>query len=241
MKHTIKSPGMRLFKTIGLVLTLGVSMTACSQTTWKEEVLLHDGSKIMVTRWQSRGGRGEVGQSPIKEQAISFVLPGTSKPVTWKDEYSEDVGHSNFDLLAVHILNGTAYIATSTYGCLAYNKWGRPNPPYVFFRYDKSAWLRITLPEFPAVFKEINVVINSSSHEKKMIEESRQSGYVSAATIKKLNSSMTQPEYQTILRAPVKREGLEGCPEMVRVDGGWVSPGNSIGKRMMDQQLNKSK
>ena len=216
-------------------------MTACSQTTWKEEVLLHDGSKIVVTRSQSRGGRGEIGQSPIKEQAISFALPGSSKSVTWKDEYSEDVGHSNFDLLAVHILNGTAYIVTSAYGCLAYNKWGRPNPPYVLFRYEKSAWARIALAEFPTVFKEINVVINSSAHEKKLIEESRQSGSVSIASIQKLNSSLTQPEYQTILRAPVKREGPEGCPEMVRVDGGWVSPGNSIGKRMMDQQLNKSK
>lgn len=216
-------------------------MTACSETTWKEEVLLHDGSKMVVTRSQSRGGRGEVGQSPIKEQVISFALPGTAKPVTWKDEFSEDVGHSNFDLLAVHVLNGTAYIVTSAYGCLAYNKWGRPNPPYVFFRYDTSAWIRISLTELPAVFKEINVVINTSAHEKKLIDESRQAGTVSAASIKKLNSSLTQAEYQTILRAPVKREGSEGCPEMVRIDGGWVSPGNSIGKRMMDQQLNKTK
>lgn len=229
------------FRKIGLILTLGVSITACSETTWKEEVLLHDGSRILITRSQSRGGRGEIGQSPIKEQMINFSLAGSNKKITWKDEYSEDVGHSNFDLLAVHVLNGTAYIVTSAYGCLAYNKWGRPNPPYIFFRYDRTVWLQISLTEFPVMFREMNVVINSSAHEKNLIKEDSKSGYVSAEKVKEFNSSLTQVEFKSIVRAPVKRDGPEGCPEMVRVDGGWVSPGNSIGKRMLDQQLKKSK
>lgn len=203
MKPTFKSRGMSLFKTLGLVLTLGVSMTACSQTTWKEEVLLHDGSKIMVTRSHSRGGRGEIGQSPIKEQAISFALPGSSKHVTWKDEYSEDVGHSNFDLLALHVLDGAAYVVTSPYGSSAYKKWGSPNPPYVLFKAKGTTWQRIALTDLPTQFKDLNVTINSSAHEKKLIEESRQSGYVSATSIKKFNSSMTREEDQSIVRTPL--------------------------------------
>lgn len=179
-------------------------MTACSQTTWKEEVLLHDGSKMVVTRSQSRGGRGEIGQSPIKEQAISFVLPGSSKPMIWKDEYSEDVGHANFDLLALHVLNGAAYIVTSPYGSSAYKKWGSPNPPYVLFKANGTTWQRIALPDLPIQFKDLNVTINSSAHEKKLIEESRQSGYVSDVSIKKFNSSLTQEELKSIVRAPLE-------------------------------------
>ena len=165
---------------------------------------MHDGSKIVVTRSQSRGGRGEIGQSPIKEQAISFVLPGSSKSVTWKDEYSEDVGHSNFELLALHVLNGASYIVTSPYGSSAYKKWGSPNPPYALFKSNGATWQRITLAELPIQFKDMNFTINSSAHEKKLIEETRKSGYVSAVTIKEFNSSLTQEELKSVVRAPLE-------------------------------------
>jgi hypothetical protein len=69
--------------------------------SWKEEVLLHDGSRIIVERSQSYGRRHEVGQSPpIKEQDITFTLPSTSKTIEFKSEYGEDIGRANFKLLA---------------------------------------------------------------------------------------------------------------------------------------------
>lgn len=179
--------------------------------SWKEEALLHDGSKIIVTRTQSHGGRGEIGQSPIKEQSISFTIPGANKPIVWNDDYSEDVGHSNFDLLALHIMNGTAYITNSADGCLSYGKWGRPNPPYILFKYDKGAWKRISLSEFPLEFQKINLVINTSAHEKKLVAENIKLGFVSAGSINRLNSSLSQPEYKTILREPLDARDL--CPQ----------------------------
>ena len=79
--------------------------------SWNEEVLLHDGNKIIVKRSQSYGGRREIGQSaPIKEHTISFTLPHTGKVITWTSEYSDDVGRANFTLLAIHVLAGTPYI-----------------------------------------------------------------------------------------------------------------------------------
>ena len=76
---------LQLCKTICLVSTLGVSMNADAglfgfgDPSWKEEVLLHDGSKIVVERSQSYGGRHEIGQSsPVKEQTITFTVPNTS-------------------------------------------------------------------------------------------------------------------------------------------------------------------
>ena len=101
-----------LFKQIaklGLMLMVGISMNACSGTkSWKEEVLLHDGSKIIIVRTLSYGGRHEIGQSPsISESIISFMPPNSNKTVTWVSQYSDDIGRTNFDILALHLLNGT--------------------------------------------------------------------------------------------------------------------------------------
>jgi len=194
-----------------------------NSASWKEEVLLHDGGKIVVTRSQTRGGRGEVGQSPIKEHSITFTPSGEEKAITWKDEYSEDVGHSNFDLLALHLLNNTPYIVASSYGCLAYNKWGRPNPPYIVFKYDGTVWQRIPLSEIPVEFTAINLVINASAHEKKLLDQ----GVVSAAMVEKFNSSLTQPYLKTILRTPLVPGSIGvSCKEMIS-DGknGWLGLG----------------
>lgn len=220
------------------MLILGVtSMTACgflglgNTAKWKEEVLLHDGSKIVVERWQKRGGNHELGQKPgVRDQSITFTLPGTKQIIAWKDEYSEDIGRSNFELLALHILNTTPYIITTPRLCLSYNKWGRPNPPYVIFKYEGKAWKRIGLVELPLEFKYINLVITTSGDEDEIVSL----GLVSSEKVKELNSSLTQEEYKTIVRTPIKKVGPEGCPELIHYKGAWVEPGDSIGRRMMD-------
>ena len=95
MKSTYKSPRTNLLKTFAFALTLGMMMSACAQTgrsgadSWKEEVVLHDGKRIIVERSQTYKGRSEPGQSaPIGEHTIRFSLPGSSKPITWTSEYS---------------------------------------------------------------------------------------------------------------------------------------------------------
>lgn len=195
------------------LMILGGGMSACADgTSWKEEVLLHDGKKLIVERSQTYGGRHEIGQKPpIKEQEITFTLPNSSRPITWKSEYSEDIGRANLNLLALHVLNGTPYIVAEPNLCLAYNKWGRPNPPYVFFKYDGKAWQRIPLSTFPAQFKDINVVVNT-------LGESGTLGsakVISADTARELNSQLwrypnEQLQYKTILREPMARER---CPQ----------------------------
>jgi hypothetical protein len=67
------------------LMILGGSMNACAigGSSWKEEVLLHDGRKLIVERSQTYGGRHEIGQTPpIKEQDITFTLPGTKRALT---------------------------------------------------------------------------------------------------------------------------------------------------------------
>lgn len=209
---------------------MGVSMSACSKS-WKEEVQLHDGSKIIVERSQSYGGRHEVGQSsPIKEHTITFSLPNAGESITFKSEFSEDVGRANFNLLALHVLNGTPYLVTEPNLCLAYNKWGRPNPPYVIFKHDGKDWQRIPLSEFPTEFKNFNLIINNG-REEDIDKLAGKLGYVSAEDVQKINSSLTQPEYKTILREKIENAGGERCDEMV-FDGksGWRGIGLFTGQ-----------
>ena len=224
----------------GLLLVMGASINADAGwfgfggDSWKEEVLLHDGQKIIVKRSQSYGGRGEIGQgAPIKEHTISFTLPNSNKTIKWTSEYSDDVGRANFNLLALHILNGTSYVVADTNLCLSYNKWGRPNPPYVLFKFDGNAWQRIQMSELPMMFNTFNVVINLGSQ---YVEAMVKKGLVSAEEIRSRNSELTQyPQYQTILREAYPGFG-KWCDEMVFYKGAWVGPGDSIGKRMMDSK-----
>jgi len=199
------------------ILILGTSINAfeflgLGGDSWKEEVLLHDGSKLVVERSQSYGGRHEIGQSPpIKEHIITFTLPGSNKTITWTSEYGEDLGRANFNLLAVHIRNNTPYIVASPNLCLSYNKWGRPNPPYVFFKYDGTVWQRIPLEEFPVEFKTINVALDIRGRE---VENLVNLGFVSSEKIKGLNKHTTMPEYKAILREPLKPGSIGvSCPD----------------------------
>jgi len=222
------------------ILILGVSMSAHAigdTASWKEEVLLHDGQKIIAKRSQSYGGRHEIGQKPpIKEQEISFTVPANNKTLTFKSEFSEDVGRANFKLLALHILNDTPYLVTTPNLCLSYNKWGRPNPPYVVFKHDGKAWQRIPLTDLPVEFKEINLVIETKNKEKILTAEP----FVTTELVKKLNGQLTQPEYKTILREALPKERInQMCMEMVPYKGSWVMPNDPIARKFIDQQKNK--
>ena len=201
-----------VFKAIGLILTLGVSMSACSKD-WKEEVLLHDGSKIIVDRSQSHGGRYEIGQEPpIKESTLTFTMPGTNQRVTWKDEYSEDVDGASFNLLRLDIVKDTAYLVASPTGCLAYNKWGRPNPPYVIFKYQGKEWQRIQLQELPAECITLNLIMNTFTYEEKYVRQ----GLMTSEMVKQQNARYQQPVFQTILREPLEKGW---CPQPTGPDG----------------------
>lgn len=224
---------------LGLLLMMGVSMNTNAGLfgfggdSWKEEVLLHDGQKIIVNRSQSYGGRGEIGQgAPIKEHTISFTLPNSNKTIKWTSEYSDDVGRANFNLLALHILNGTSYVVADPNLCLSYNKWGRPNPPYVLFKFDGNAWQRIQMSELPMMFNTFNVVINLGSQ---YVEAMVKKGLVSAEEIRSRNSELTQyPQYQTILREAYPGAG-GGCEVLIKYKGYWIMPNDPVARGMADR------
>lgn len=215
---------------LGLFLMMGVSMSAGAGlfgfggTSWKEEVLLHDGKKLVVERRVERGGRHEIGQKPpYKEQSLSFVLPGTGQTARWEDRYSEDIGTANFIPMGIDIVNDTPYLVVTPMGCLSYNKWGRPNPPYVNFRYEGHQWAQIPLRDLPSEIKRPNLIVSDPDTEIKRLGKD----FATAEEIRRANEGFQQPQYKTILREPLK-PGSPGvsCAEMVYDGkGGWIGIG----------------
>lgn len=236
---------LKQFAKLGFPLLMGMSVNAeaglfgYGDVSWQEEVLLHDGKKIIVKRSQSYGGRRELGQSPpIKEHVLSFQLPGSGKSVKWVSEFSQDVGRANFNLLALHVLNETPYIVATPNLCLAFNKWGRPNPPYLVFRYDGAAWQRIALADLPGEFAATNVIVDVR-REEEIERAAAKLGYVPADMVRSDNQSLQQAELRSILREAVKR-GTEGsavnCIELIQYKGSWIMPNDPVMRRLLDQQ-----
>ena len=206
-----------------LLLMMGLSMSACSKTSsWKEEVLLHDGSKIVVERSVSYGGRHEIGQkSPYSEQTLTFTLPSTHQKITWVDKYSEDLGSANFLPMALDVSSGVAYLVVKPMGTISFSKWGCPNPPYVIFKYINKAWLRISIQDLPVEIKMPNLIASQPDVEVEKIGKR----FVSAEWIKAFNAEYKQPEYRAILREPVASI-IKGCLVPMK-GGGWQSLGGA--------------
>ncbi len=229
----------RVFKTIGLVLTLGMSMSACSglpdlpDANWREEALLHDGSKIFVDRSVARGGRHELGQKPSFEwQKLKFTMPVTGESVTWEDKYSEDIGTASFLPMLLDVHQGAAYLVANTMGCLSYNKWGRPNPPYVVFKYQGKEWKRITLQELPAEIKTPNLIQSEPDATARSIRERP----VSAKAIQEIIARYPQSQYRTILRESLPQARInQMCEELILYNGSWIMPNDPVARRMMDR------
>ena len=208
------------------ILSACAALPVSSADAWKEEVLLHDGQKIVVERSQIYKGRREPGQEvPAGEHTIRFALPGSNRQLSWTSEYGQDLGRTNFNALALHVKQGVPYLVVEPNLCLSYNKWGRPNPPYVVFKLEANEWQRIAIADLPQEFKTINLIVNDN-RQKDIRENSQSSGYVPFVAVQRINSSLPQPQYKTILREVMGTSGgLPACEIVVRYKCGWGAPG----------------
>ena len=219
------NPGMLL-----LAALASFALSACSGDSWKEEALQPDGSSIIVTRTTERGGAHEVGQKGAYiHQTLSFKMPGSGQKIEWVDALSEDLGNSSFLPMLLGVSKGEAYLLAKPMGCLSYNKWGRPNPPYVIFKHVTNQWNRVDLKELPLEFKVPNLIQSSPDIDSKKTGESP----VSAKTIASMVTEYKQPEFKAILREPLPEQML--CEKMVYYKCGWISPESDFGKQFMDR------
>jgi len=203
-------PWLKQITKLGFFLIMGVSMSAdaglfgLGGTSWEEEVLLHDGSKLIVERTQTYGGYAEPAsrERSLAEEKWGFQVPGSAQRTVWKSDFRRPPEGDSLMLLQLNFLDGVTYVATSPAGCLAYNHWGRPNPPYVFFKHDGKSWLRISLAEFPSLFKESNVAVGRP-------DPNHRTGLLSIETIKEENH-LLEPYLRHLIREPMAREM---CPQ----------------------------
>lgn len=202
-------------------MILGVSMSACGNSaTWQEEVLLHDGQKIIIDVSHRLGERTNVGpERTTIDQTVTFVMPGTNKKITWKMDFRNSVPEPNgLILLVLDIVKGVPYVATTPASCIAYNKWKRPNPPYVLFKYEAEEWKQISLAEFPAELSKANVIVGRPPaallKSFYAVEQVNESNYYK------------EKEHKAILREALKNAGGSRCGEMVYDGkGGWIGIG----------------
>ena len=129
-------------------------------------------------------------------------------------------------LITIGFIHGTPYIATVPAGCISYNYWGRPNPPYVFFKYDGKIWQRIKLEEFPMELTEANVVVGGP-------KPYNQTGTLTIAQIKGENRYL-EAHLKKIMRQPVKSAQTMECEELIYYKGGWILPNDSVARQFMD-------
>ena len=222
------------------ILSLGV-LSACAVAsggvgggdTWQEEVLLHDGRTIVAERYVRRGGRAEVGQAGVYvEQKLSFTVPDSGQTYSWSDIYSAELGMANFLLLALDVVDNVPYIVADPMGCQSYNKWGRPNPPYVVFKWQDHGWQRIAIEQLPGVVGRANLIHAMPDKEMRRLGNRR----ATSEQIQELNAS-DQPQYRSILREPMTYGGNSCRLEFTNGKGTWLSADWFSGKKDLQSCL----
>lgn len=186
--------------------------------SWKEEVLLHDGQIIVAERFYNLGDYPtlESTERVALDETVTFNLPVTGQKIIWKTDFRDaDPEPNSLNLILFDVVKGVPYIATYPAGCIAYNKWKRPNPPQILFKYENDQWKRIALAEFPAEPTKANVIVGRPA------SKSLKSFY-SVAQVEEENRYVGQ-KYSVIQRQEIEN-AYGGCPVLKRIDGGWASP-----------------
>lgn len=219
-----------------MLLVLTASLNGCASLdglggtiTWTEEARLHDGQTILVERAQTFDGNGlrEIGQgAPLSLEVLNFETP-KGKSVRWTSDYGRGY-QDNLAPLVLDIIEGVPYLVAYPTRCHAYNKWERPNPPYVFFRYDGNRWQRIAIDEVPRVMNRTNLSLaGSQSRAMQLTREMGSVGYVSAEQIQERQRNMTPDSaYLREIVWQQMKKGWPGCGEMIYDGrGGWFGLG----------------
>jgi len=189
-----------------LVLFLTAILIAGCATSqhWREEAKLADGGTALVNRYLVYGNvlDQEFSESsqgrPVKGSGLRVELPSGGWSSWW-----EELG---LNPLAVGRREGTIYLATKPRLCGDYDKWGRPVPPYVFFRYENHEWKRILLEEFPEDVWDRNIAAVGRDNLPYVLTKD----VVRPSELGRLNNGL--PDYaRHIYRSGVK--GFEDCKE----------------------------
>jgi hypothetical protein len=137
--------------TLGFVLATMPLVGGCSGDeiiSWTEEVRLLDGRVITVT--QKR--RIDMKRMP-REAWLTFKLPEFGdKEIVW---------HESLETQVLNVYQGKLYVIGTTDTIDSFNRYGRPSPSYVGYRYDNGQWIRIQFGEIPGAIYDSNMYFDN--------------------------------------------------------------------------------
>src|SRR5882724_11234237 len=151
----------RLALVIGVVVGLGLHLSGClgalgaeDTLEWREEVALHDGEILIVTRWM-QFVPGEPFKTMPGSRRLTFTHPTTGQAIVW--ENAGKIGSRvNPKMLDFDV--GRPFLVTMAQSGPDYDGFGCPTPPYVVFRHDAGTWVRVPVAELPSRLVRMNLV-----------------------------------------------------------------------------------
>jgi len=172
---------LRVFKTISLVLTLGISISGCAATlSWQEEVKLLDGRVIVITqkRQYERAYNGSNYGGVPRESWLTLTLPETSnQKITW---------HEKLKPSNLNIVNGKLYIVARPSTAREFYLYNKPSPPYIGYIFEDNVWRRVLFNEIPVEMYDMNLSDDSENYI--------QSGQITLAKKAEELSDLTLPK-----------------------------------------------
>jgi len=143
---------MKHYELLGCLLALLPALAGCTPSTfeWKEEILLHDGRKIVAQREDVEGGWAEPGQSgSAQKRTITFPDPD----IQGKKYTHQITGSSNY--LLVDFENGVPWLVVSV-GPFSVDT-DCPIGSYETFTQINGAWRSVSYSTLPKRFNKPNM------------------------------------------------------------------------------------
>ncbi len=139
---------------LGLILTMGVSMSGCSATlSWKEEVKLLDGRVINITqkrRYDNVYTGSNSGTLPREFWLVFKLKEFGDGEITW---------HENLEPRVINVYQGKFYLVGVPLTEREFRQYGSPRPSYLGYRYEAGQWQSIPFNEIPVEIYDTNLLI----------------------------------------------------------------------------------
>jgi|WetSurMetagenome_2_1015567.scaffolds.fasta_scaffold206490_1 hypothetical protein len=154
---------------LGVVGALVYSATS-NTLTWREEVALHDGGIVVVSRTTVLLPSPMLGERVDGKRQLTFTHPTTGKVVNW--ENAGEIGSRVYPML-LDVDGERAFLVTIAQAGTDYNNFGCPSPPYIVYRHDGTAWTRVPLSELPVRFRKANVSAISPNRLEEVVKQAK--------------------------------------------------------------------
>ena len=134
-----------------------LAASACSSgeyKTWREEVILSDGSKIFVDQKRRCDGayNGQANNACIAREAwLTVYRPELSeRPIEW---------HEHLHPMIVNLFQGKLYVVGDPPTEREFHLYGSPRPAYIGFVWEADHWRQLKFSEIPPAIYDTNLLI----------------------------------------------------------------------------------